>query len=51
MQPRIRMMGAAHRGKTSLTWRTLQFNSTNPNTLLQHLNLTGAMLGYTLPVR
>jgi hypothetical protein len=37
-------------GKTLLTWRTVQFNSTNPNTLLQHLNLTGLMLGYTLPI-
>jgi hypothetical protein len=37
-------------GKTLLTWRTVQFNSTNQNSLLQHLNLTGLMLGYTLPI-
>jgi hypothetical protein len=46
----IQWLAGVKYGKTSLTWRTFQFNNNNPNALLQRLNLTGAMLGYTLPI-
>jgi hypothetical protein len=34
-------------GRTSLSWRSLEFNPGSPTDFVQHFNLSGPMLGYT----
>jgi hypothetical protein len=46
----IQWLAGVKYGRTSLTWRTFQFNNNNANALLQRVNLTGAMVGYSLPL-
>ena len=38
------------RSGISLNWRTIQFNTTNTSSMVQNLNLSGLLLGYTLSI-